>query len=91
MPILDGELACLGADGRSQFFELMRRRRQDVIFYAFDLLRHDGEDLRQLPLVERKRRLRRLIRGHTGLLCAEYVWSREATRPYFLGVESAVL
>lgn len=32
-----------------------------------------GEDLRSLPLVERKRRLRRLIRGHAGLLFAEQI------------------
>jgi ATP-dependent DNA ligase len=36
--ILDGELVCLSADGRSQFLDLMRRRRQDAAFYAFDLL-----------------------------------------------------
>jgi bifunctional non-homologous end joining protein LigD len=44
--ILDGELVCLGADGRSQFMELMRRRRQDVCYYAFDLLWLNGVDLR---------------------------------------------
>ena len=60
--ILDGEIVALDSNGRSQFAPLMRRR-QDVSFYAFDLLWHDGEDLRPLPLVERKRRLRRLIKG----------------------------
>ena len=33
------------------------------MFYAFDLLWLDGEDMRGLPLIERKRRLRRLIRA----------------------------
>jgi bifunctional non-homologous end joining protein LigD len=70
--ILDGEIVALGPDGRSQFTELMHRR-QVVIFYAFDLLWHDGEDLRPLPLVERKRRLRRLIKGHAGLMFAEQI------------------
>jgi bifunctional non-homologous end joining protein LigD len=70
--ILDGELVCLDASGRSQFAPLMRRR-QDVSFYAFDLLFLNGEDLRQLPLVERKRRLRRLIKGRAGLLFAEQI------------------
>ncbi len=51
----------------------MRRRRHDAAFYAFDLLWHDGEDLRRLPLVERKRRLRRLIKGRAGLLFAEQI------------------
>jgi ATP-dependent DNA ligase len=31
-------------------------------YYAFDLLWLDGSDLRELPLIERKRRLQRLIR-----------------------------
>jgi len=30
-------------------------------FYAFDLLEHDGDDLRKLPLIERKWRLFKLI------------------------------
>jgi bifunctional non-homologous end joining protein LigD len=70
--ILDGEMVCLDASGRSQFTPLMRRR-QDVSFYAFDLLWCDGEDLRALPLVERKRRLRRLIKGRARLLFAEQI------------------
>jgi ATP-dependent DNA ligase len=48
-------------------------RRQDVTFYAFDLLWCNGEDLRPVPLVERKRRLRRLIKGRAGLLFAEQI------------------
>ena len=31
------------------------------MLYAFDLIEHDGNDLRDLPLLERKRRLARLI------------------------------
>ena len=33
------------------------------MLYAFDLIEHDGADLRDLPLIERKRRLARLIGG----------------------------
>ena len=36
--ILDGELVALDKDGKSQFLQLMRRKRQDVCFYAFDLI-----------------------------------------------------
>ena len=43
----------------------MRKRRRGAVFYAFDLLWQDGEDLRQLALVGRKRRLRPLIKGRT--------------------------
>ena len=51
----------------------MRGRRQAAAFYAFDLLWHDGEDLRRLPLLERKARLHRLIRGRERLLFADHV------------------
>lgn len=73
--ILDGEMVCLDGDGRSQFLELMRRRRAEAVFYAFDLLWHNGEDLRKLPLIERKRRLKRLIRAshNPAVLMADHI------------------
>ncbi len=36
-----------------------RRRDSEALLYAFDLIDHD--DLRDLPLIERKRRLARLL------------------------------
>jgi bifunctional non-homologous end joining protein LigD len=59
--VLDGEVVALRPDGSSDFYSLLFRR-QWPHYYAFDLLRLDGDDLRGLPLVERKRRLRRMIR-----------------------------
>ena len=60
--ILDGEIICVDAKGVSQFNQLLSRKGEPV-FYAFDLLWLDGEDLRQMPLVERKNRLARLVRA----------------------------
>jgi bifunctional non-homologous end joining protein LigD len=37
------------------------RRKRPAHFYAFDLLNVNGRDLRQLPSLERKRILRRII------------------------------
>jgi bifunctional non-homologous end joining protein LigD len=51
--VLDGEIVCLDADGRSNFYNLLFRRGWPY-FFAFDLLRADGEDLRDRPLLERK-------------------------------------
>ncbi len=31
------------------------------MLFAFDLIEHDGDDLRDLPLIDRKRRLARLL------------------------------
>lgn len=54
--VLDGEIGCLEADGRSNFHALMFRREWPY-FNAFDLLSVNGEDMRRPPLLERKRRL----------------------------------
>ena len=43
--IIDGEVVCLDANGISQFNELMSRKGKHV-FYAFDLLWLNGDDLR---------------------------------------------
>jgi bifunctional non-homologous end joining protein LigD len=58
--VLDGEIVCLGADGCSRFRDLLFRRVWPY-FLAFDALSIDREDLRALPLVERKRRLARIM------------------------------
>jgi bifunctional non-homologous end joining protein LigD len=54
--ILDGEIMCLDSQGCSQFKQLLYRRGR-AVFYAFDLVWLNGADLRQTPLVERKRKL----------------------------------
>ncbi len=58
--ILDGEITCLDDDGRSNFRKLLFRREWPY-FFAFDVLALDGNDLRGLPLMERKRRLARIM------------------------------
>src|SRR5258708_18287627 len=58
--ILDGEICCLDSQGRSQFNELLYRRGEPVLYF-FDLLWLNGQDLRQLQLIERKKRLHKLI------------------------------
>jgi bifunctional non-homologous end joining protein LigD len=58
--VLDGEIVCLKPDGRTDFYDLLFRREWPH-FFAFDLLQLEDEDLRGLPLLERKRRLKRLV------------------------------
>jgi bifunctional non-homologous end joining protein LigD len=58
--VLDGEIVCLDRKGKTQFRDLLFRRGEPR-FYAFDLLWCDGEDLRHLPLIDRKLRLRTLL------------------------------
>lgn len=58
--ILDGEVICLDADGRSNFHKLLFRTEWPN-FCAFDLLKVDGRYLRNLPLIERKIRLKAIL------------------------------
>jgi bifunctional non-homologous end joining protein LigD len=61
--IVDGELVALDKSGKPRF-ELMQHaheRGDTLVFYAFDLLCDGGKDIRELPLLERKRRLRKLL------------------------------
>jgi len=58
--ILDGEIVVLDEKGRSNFHDLMARRGEPR-YYAFDLMWLNGIDLRSRPLLDRKRRLHRLI------------------------------
>jgi len=59
--VLDGEVCCVDESGRPIFVDLLRRK--EPCFVAFDLLWLNGKDLRPLPLVERKKRLKRLLTG----------------------------
>jgi DNA ligase D-like protein (predicted ligase) len=68
--VIDGELVAIDRDGRPSFQALQHRgpgATHQVVFYAFDLLHLEGEDLRQLPLEERARRLGDVLR-ESGLL-----------------------
>jgi bifunctional non-homologous end joining protein LigD len=62
--LLDGEAVVLDAQGRSSFQALQQAMTADdpqPSFFLFDLLYLDGLDLRDCPLVERKRLLRGLL------------------------------
>jgi bifunctional non-homologous end joining protein LigD len=63
--LLDGEVVVLDANGRSDFQLLQNSlhegQQQRCVYFAFDLLHLDGEDLRRLPLRERKQKLRALL------------------------------
>jgi bifunctional non-homologous end joining protein LigD len=51
--VFDGEICALDQDGRPDFNALLFARREPV-FVVFDLLFYRGEDIRSLPLKERR-------------------------------------
>ena len=65
--LIDGELVVEDETGISSFpalqADLKAGRRDRFVYYVFDLLHHDGRDLRSLPLTERKAELQRLLAG----------------------------
>lgn len=60
--LIDGEL-CAFRDGRTDFSALKEALSNGgpLVYFAFDLLEQDGENLAGLPLLERKERLKRLL------------------------------
>jgi bifunctional non-homologous end joining protein LigD len=72
--IIDGEVVVLDDQGLSDFQLLQNAASTKdfsrLLFFAFDLLFLDGEDLRSLPLTERKEKLSQLLRplGTDGII-----------------------
>lgn len=70
--ILDGEIAALDAEGRSSFQALQARDmgegRPPIVFYVFDLLRVNGQDLQNVAIEKRKVKLKELIGKRSDLL-----------------------
>ncbi|HYI66126.1 MAG TPA: DNA ligase D [Candidatus Limnocylindrales bacterium] len=86
--IVDGEVVALDADGRPSFSLLQDRTGirtgrapgtkrpgppTPVVYQAFDLLHLDGRSLLHVPLEERKRLLRSLLRPHPLVRYASHV------------------
>ncbi|HEV7678220.1 MAG TPA: DNA ligase D [Candidatus Dormibacteraeota bacterium] len=84
--LVDGEIVAFGEDGKPSFERLQSRinvskpadilRAQQtapVAFCAFDMLWAAGHDLRDLPLVQRKRALRAALRDVPGVLYVDHV------------------
>lgn len=64
--VFDGEVVWQDEEGRSNFQKLQNamkfNKTGDLVYWIFDLLHLDGEDLTSLPLIARKERLEKLIR-----------------------------
>jgi bifunctional non-homologous end joining protein LigD len=94
---VDGEACVCGPDGVAVFDALHRRGTvREAMLYAFDLLELDGEDLRGLPLGDRKKRLARLVgKRRIGIVLSEHTVDdgaaifRQACKLGLEGIETA--
>ncbi|WP_370691748.1 DNA ligase D [Bradyrhizobium sp.] len=68
--LIDGEIVALDENGAPNFSTLQAAisdgKTDTLVFFAFDLLFVGGEDLRRLPLGERKERLKNLLEARKG-------------------------
>ena len=77
--VIDGELAALDAEGRPSFnlLQNFRSRSSHVVFFAFDILFHEGRDLTGLPLSERRSLLRSVVEQSQHVSICKFATSQE--------------
>jgi bifunctional non-homologous end joining protein LigD len=70
--VVDGEIVAIDGTGRSSFQLLQAydtgTERPPILFYVFDLLRLNGEDLTTLPLTDRRAALKALLKKEKGAI-----------------------
>lgn len=75
--LLDGEAVVLDDEGRSRFQALqaaLKGAPDSIDYFAFDLLELNGQDLTQLPLTERKKKLQAILpRRSTRLRYSDHI------------------
>ncbi|MGN6489890.1 MAG: non-homologous end-joining DNA ligase [Devosia sp.] len=74
--LIDGEVCALDERGRPDFsrLKLSLDGKHPLVFYAFDLLVADGEDLTRLPLADRKARLEAVLQRLPAGSPIQYSW-----------------
>lgn len=74
--ILDGEIMVMDKDGVPHF-ELLQNWRRDpkgnLYYYVFDILWCDGHDIRDMPLVERKKLLQSILPGDSIIRYSDHI------------------
>jgi bifunctional non-homologous end joining protein LigD len=62
--VVDGEVCALDEEGRPSFSAMQQAKADTpIVYYLFDVLEVDGESVIDLPLAERRKRLRKLLDG----------------------------
>ena len=62
---MDGEIVLFNENGRPDFQKLQnygRNKDYHIVYYVFDILRYQDQDLTVLPLVERKKILKKILK-----------------------------
>jgi bifunctional non-homologous end joining protein LigD len=86
--VLDGEIVVLNDEGNPDFQKLQQydqNRNYPIIYYVFDLLELNGQQLYSLPLIERKQMLADLLPASNIIKYSDHV--DEAGVDFFSAVE----
>lgn len=86
--IIDGEIVILDKNGVSNFQMLqnyIKHREGTPYFYAFDILMRNGEDLRQEPLIKRKKILKPLLKKLKHIRFSKHILAKG--KPFFKAAE----
>ncbi|KFF73834.1 DNA ligase [Chryseobacterium sp. P1-3] len=73
--ILDGEVVVLGESGTANFGSLQNWRSEadgDLVYYVFDILWYNRQDLKELSLLERKAILNEILPKSNSILVSEH-------------------
>lgn len=73
--ILDGEVVVLDRNGTASFGALQNWRSEadgDLVYYVFDILWYQGQDLKDMTLLERKSILKAVLPKNNSILVSEH-------------------
>lgn len=75
--VLDGEVVSFDKNGKTDFALLqdnLKFKKGNLYFVVFDLLALHGEDLRNIPLIERKKKLEiLLVKAEDNIIFSQYI------------------
>lgn len=74
--VLDGEIVIVDAQGKPSFQSLQNYQQHPdgyLLYYVFDLLSYQGHDLRQIPLIQRKELLKKILPDHPRIRYSDHV------------------
>lgn len=74
--VIDGEVVAVDKKGKPVFQLLQNYSKTgegEIVYYVFDLLWFDGYDLKQLPLVDRKKILKSVMAGLNNIYYSEHI------------------
>jgi DNA ligase D-like protein (predicted ligase) len=76
--VIDGELVALNAEGKPDFNLMQNYKSAEfLVYFVFDILMHEGRSLLDLPLTERRRIMREVVKPNDCIQIVEVSTSAE--------------